>query len=145
MWTVWILPWDCPPSALTRRSCRRGPSSGFLLQWSSSPWPCNTRVRVHLSSCKSGAFGLWRGLFSDTEIQWLTLVCSEQWFPRGFWPDLPVLSEKRPIADWGKRLALLLCLDEHFGLICVGFVFNFFPTRGTAGISHARDTGIISI
>lgn len=51
-----------------------------------------------------------------------------------------MLSEKRPIAEWGRRLALLLCLDKHFGLFWFGFCFVlFFSPLGVQQGFHMQE------
>lgn len=65
-----------PSSALTgRRSCRwehLALASFFVEVSALDPLQISMYSFV---SCKSGAFGLWKGLFSDTERERLTFVC----------------------------------------------------------------------
>lgn len=54
-----------------------------------------------------------------------------------------MLSEKKARSRSGKEIGFFALLGQAFWVGLVNFFF--FPIRGTAGISHARETGIISI
>lgn len=122
----------CPLGALIRGSYRRDYSSGsFLAKFNYLTW--YKPIRVCVSSCKSGAFlGNGRANFLTLKVLWLIFMCSSSIESHlGFWPDM-LRCQKKAHSRLGRSVWFLSFVQMSI----------FFFRRGTAGISHVRDTEV---
>lgn len=111
-------------SALTRRSYRWEPSSGFLLWWSFSPWPYTNKYVFLCLVVNQVPLGYGRAYFLTLIVTYLCVLIAV--IPIRFWPNLLVLSEKKAHSRLGKEIGSFALLGQAFwvGLVCCLFFFS---------------------